>query len=336
MKRLNIGMIGAGRISRVHTPNLVNRVRGARVAALADPDLEAAKALCVPLGIERMVPDYWELLQDPDIDAVFICSPTDTHVEIALAAAEAGKHIFCEKPIDQDVSRIREVIGAVESAGIKCQVGFNRRFDRNFRRIHELVREGALGEVQLVKISSRDPQAPPVSYVLGSGGIFADMTIHDFDMAAHLSGSRITEVSAVGSCLIDPGIGEAGDVDTCIVKLKLSSGALAVIDNSRQAVYGYDQRVEVFGSKGMAAAENERPNNTTLSLASGVYQEKPLWFFLERYTEAFVQEEQAFVDACLKDEPVPISARDSLAPVLVAIAAQKSCDLGGQPVKVEE
>ncbi len=334
MKKLKIGMIGAGRISRVHTSNLVNRVANAEVVMLADIDIDAARRLGEPLGIPKILTDYREILKNPEIDAVFICSPTDTHVEMAVAAARAGKHIFCEKPVDQSVERIQEVIDAVARAGVKCQVGFNRRFDRNFWRIFEAVRNGEVGDVQIVKISSRDPVAPPVSYVETSGGIFADMMIHDFDMVQHLSGSRITEVSASGACLIDPGIGKAGDVDTSIVMMKLESGALAVIDNSRQAVYGYDQRIEVFGSKGMIAAENETPNNTTLMTADGVFREKPLWFFLERYTEAFVREEQGFVDACLNDTDVLVSARDSLSPVEIAIAAKKSLDMGGAPVKV--
>lgn len=335
MKKLNIGVIGAGRISRVHTPNLVNRVPNAQVVALADVDLQAAQALGGPLGIPKIVPDYREILADSNVDAVFVCSPTDTHVQIVVEAAHAGKHIFCEKPVDQDVPRIRTAIDAVERAGVKCQVGFNRRFDRNFWRIYEAVRDGELGRVQLVKISSRDPVAPPVSYVRTSGGIFADMTIHDFDMVEHLSQSRVVEVSATGNCQIDPEIGRAGDVDTCVVMLRLESGALAVIDNSRQAVYGYDQRVEVFGSSGMIAADNETGNNTTLYLENGVFREKPLWFFLERYTEAFVREEQDFVDACLNDQDVRICVRDSLSPVQIAIAAKKSCALGGVPVQVE-
>ncbi len=335
MKKLRIGVIGAGRISRVHTPNLVHRVERAEVVALADIDLEAARKLGEPLGTPKILTDYHEILNDPTIDAVFICSPTDTHVTIAVEAARAGKHIFCEKPVDQSLEEIRKVIEAVDAAGVKCQVGFNRRFDRNFWRIYEAVRQDEVGGVQIVKISSRDPVAPLVSYVKTSGGIFADMMIHDFDMVEHLSGSRVLEVSTAGACLIDPGIGEAGDVDTAVVMLRLESGALAVIDNSRQAVYGYDQRIEVFGSKGMIAAENETMDSTTLSTAGGVSRAKPLWFFLERYTDAFVREEQGFVDACLDGKDVLISARDSLSPVAIAIAAGKSLASGGEPVKVE-
>jgi myo-inositol 2-dehydrogenase/D-chiro-inositol 1-dehydrogenase len=335
MKKLRIGVIGAGRIGRVHAPNLVRRVANAQVVALADIDRSAARELGEPLGIPAILTDYREILSDASVDAVFLCSPTDTHVQMAVEAAKAGKHIFCEKPIDQRVEGIREVISAVEAAGVKCQVGFNRRFDRNFWRIYEAVGKGEVGAVQVVKISSRDPVAPSVSYAQTSGGIFADMMIHDFDMVEHLANSRVAEVCASGACLIDPKLGEVGDVDTSVVMLRLESGALAVIDNSRQAVYGYDQRIEVFGSKGMISADNETADNTTLSTADGVYRAKPLWFFLERYTQAFVQEEQGFVDACLTGGRVLISARDSLSPAAIAIAAGKSLAAGGAPVRVE-
>ena len=202
-------------------------------------------------------------MEDPNIDAVFICSSTDTHSPISIEAAKAGKHIFCEKPIDHDLDKIQEVLKAVKESGVKYQVGFNRRFDRNFKHVRDVVAGGGIGDVQIVKVTSRDPEAPPISYVKVSGGIFVDMTIHDFDMVRYLSGSEVEEVSTFGACLVDPAIGQAGDVDTCIITLRFKNGALGVIDNSRQAVYGYDQRVEVFGSKGMIAAENETPNNTT-------------------------------------------------------------------------
>lgn len=275
-------------------------------------------------------------MEDPNIDAVFICSSTDTHSPISIEAAKAGKHIFCEKPIDHDLDKIQEVLKAVKESGVKYQVGFNRRFDRNFKHVRDVVAGGGIGDVQIVKVTSRDPEAPPISYVKVSGGIFVDMTIHDFDMVRYLSGSEVEEVSTFGACLVDPAIGQAGDVDTCIITLRFKNGALGVIDNSRQAVYGYDQRVEVFGSKGMIAAENETPNNTTYYTCDGVYREKPLYFFLERYNDAFIQEENSFVEACLKGQDTPVGSFDGLQPVRIAIAAKKSWQLGGVPVKVEE
>ncbi len=334
-KKLRIGIIGAGRIGKLHAANLVNRVPDAEVAAISDVYLPAAEELAEKLGVKVATSDYHDILNNPEIDAIFLCSSTDTHSPISIEAAKAGKHIFCEKPIDHDLGKIEAVLEAVKEAGVKYQVGFNRRFDRNFKRVREVVASGGIGDVQIVKVTSRDPAAPPLSYVKSSGGIFVDMTIHDFDMVRYLSGSEVVEVSTFGACLVNPEIEKAGDVDTCIINLRFANGALGVIDNSRQAVYGYDQRVEVFGSKGMIAAENETANNTTWYTAEGVTKEKPLWFFLERYNDAFIQEEADFVDACLTGKDTPVGSFDGLQPVKIAIAAKKSWLQGGAPVKVE-
>ena len=333
-KKLHIGVIGAGRIGKLHANNLAHSVPDAELAAISDVYEPAAKELAEKLGVPVYTNDYHKILEDKTIDAVFICSSTDTHSPISMEAAKAGKHIFCEKPIDHDLDKIRAVLEEVKKAGVKYQVGFNRRFDRNFKHVHEVVQAGGIGDVQIVKVTSRDPEAPPLSYVKVSGGIFVDMTIHDFDMVRYLSGSEVEEVSAFGACLVNPEIGQAGDVDTCIITLKFANGALGVIDNSRQAVYGYDQRIEVFGSKGCITADNETPNNTTLYTADAVTKEKPLWFFLERYNDAFITEERAFVDSCLNDKPTLVGAFDGLQPVLIAIAAKESCEKGGVPVKV--
>ena len=333
-RKLRIGVIGAGRIGKLHSNNLATRVPNAELAAISDVYEPAAKELAEKLGVPNYYNDYHKILEDPTIDAVFICSSTDTHSPISIEAAKAGKHIFCEKPIDHDLDKIKAVLEEVKKAGVKYQVGFNRRFDRNFKHVHEVVQNGGIGDVQIVKVTSRDPEAPPLSYVKVSGGIFVDMTIHDFDMVRYLSGSEVEEVSAVGACLVNPEIGQAGDVDTCIITLKFANGALGVIDNSRQAVYGYDQRIEVFGSKGCITADNETPNNTTLYTVDGVQKEKPLWFFLERYNDAFIAEENSFVDACLNGTDTAVGAFDGLQPVLIAIAAKESCEKGGVPVKV--
>lgn len=333
--KLRIGVIGAGRIGKLHSNNLANRVPNAQLVCISDVYEPAAKAQAEKLGIAYTT-DYHDILNDPTIDAVFICSSTDTHSPISIEAAKAGKHIFCEKPIDHDLDKIKAVLEEVKKAGVKYQVGFNRRFDRNFKHVHDVVKNGGIGDVQIVKVTSRDPEAPPISYVKVSGGIFVDMTIHDFDMVRYLSGSEVEEVSTFGACLVDPEIGKAGDVDTCIINLKFANGALGVIDNSRQAVYGYDQRIEVFGSKGCITADNETANNTTYYTADGVMKEKPLWFFLERYNDAFIQEETEFVKACLEDTETPVGSFDGLQPVRIAIAAKKSWELGGVPVKVEK
>lgn len=333
-KKLRIGVIGAGRIGKLHSNNLVSRVPNAELVAISDVYEPAAKELAEKLGVPNYYGDYHKILDDPTIDAVFICSSTNTHSPISIEAAKAGKNIFCEKPIDHDLDKIKAVLEEVKKAGVKYQVGFNRRFDRNFKHVHEVVKNGGIGDVHIVKVTSRDPEAPSLDYVKVSGGIFVDMTIHDFDMVRYLSGSEVEEVSAVGACLVNPEIGAVGDVDTCIITLKFANGALGVIDNSRQAVYGYDQRIEVFGSKGCITADNETPNNTTYYTADGVTKEKPLWFFLERYNDAFIAEENAFVDACLNDTDTAVGAFDGLQPVLIAIAAKESCEKGGVPVKV--
>ena len=333
MKTLNIGVVGTGRIGKIHAANLATRVSGAKVVAVTDVMPESAKALAEQLGISKVHTDYRALIADPEIDAIFVCSSTDSHSIIAYEAVMAGKHVFCEKPIDYDLDRINMVIRAVEEKGVKFQVGFNRRFDRNFKYVRDTVQAGTIGDPHIVMVTSRDPAPPPVSYVKVSGGIFLDMMIHDFDMVRYLSGSEVTEVYTNGVVLVDPAIGEAGDVDTAIVTLKFANGAIGVINNSRKAVYGYDQRVEVFGSAGCITADNETPNLTTLYTESGVMRQKPLYFFLERYNDAFIAEAQSFVDAVVQDKPVVVGATDGLKPVLIAIAAKKSLETG-MPVKL--
>ncbi len=336
-KKIRIGVIGAGRIGKLHTENLVFSVKGAEVAAIADVMMDDAKREWAKgLGIEKVGNDYKEIINDPSIDAIFVCSSTDTHSIISYEAVKAGKHVFCEKPIDHDLDEIRKVLAAVKEAGVKYQVGFNRRFDKNFKAVRDAVAAGKVGRTEVIKVTSRDPEPPPISYVKVSGGIFFDMMIHDFDMVRYLSGSEVVEVSANGTVLVNPEIGEAGDVDTAIVSLKFANGAIGVIDNSRRAAYGYDQRIEVFGSEGCMTADNETANNTTLSTAAGVLKEKPLFFFLERYNEAYINEAQSFVNAIVNDTDTIVGAIDGLKPVLIAQAAQKSLELGGVPVKVGE
>lgn len=323
--KLKIGVIGAGRIGRIHAGNIVNLIPGAQLDGIADVNLtEEMKVWAQSLGVRSVSNDPAVLFNDPLIDAVVVCSSTDTHADMTIAAAKAGKHVFCEKPVDTTVPKVRAALDAVKKAGVKLQVGFNRRFDHNFARVREHTLSGNIGDVHLIRITSRDPSPPPVSYIAVSGGIFMDMMIHDLDMARFQAGSEVTEVYAAGAVLVDPGIGKAGDVDTAVVTLKFENGALCVIDNSRKAVYGYDQRLEVFGSMGAAAAENDTPNTVRLSHADGVVSEKPLHFFLERYKSAFIAEMTAFVDAVREDKPVPVTGEDGLADLLVALAAGKS------------
>ena len=274
------------------------------------------------------------LLDDPEIDAILIGSPSSEHAPQLIECAEAGKHIFCEKPIALNPEIIRNALAEVDKSGVKLQVGFNRRFDPNFSAVQHQVASGALGDPHIIRITSRDPAPPPAEYVAGSGGMFLDMTIHDFDMVRFLSGSEVTEVHAYGAVLVDPEIGKAGDIDTAVISLKFTNGALGIIENSRKAVYGYDQRVEIFGSKGTAMADNNTPTSMVVYNESGTIRDKPLYFFLERYEAAFIDEMKAFVNAIREDKTTAVSGKDGLAPVLIALAAQESLK-SGKPEKVD-
>jgi myo-inositol 2-dehydrogenase / D-chiro-inositol 1-dehydrogenase len=331
---LRFGVIGAGRIGKIHAENLATRISGATVAAIADVNLEAAQDLADHLQVpaER---DYHTLLSNPGIDAVAICSSTDTHADIVVEAAQAGKHIFCEKPIDLGLQKIDAALEAVEKARVKLQIGFNRRFDPNFRKIRRMIAEDKVGRLHLLKITSRDPAPPPLSYIKVSGGMFLDMTIHDFDMARYLSGSEVEEVYTTAGVMVDPAIGDVGDVDTAIITLHFANGAMGTIDNSRQAIYGYDQRVEVFGSKGMIQAQNNTADRDVYFDGEGVHSAKPLYFFLERYMESFVAEMKEFMQSIRENTPPPVTGIDGRIPVVMGMAAKKSY-LEHRPVRLSE
>lgn len=333
---INVGIIGAGRIGKVHCESIMNYVKSATVKTVADPFLsDETIAWAKGLGINEFTKDYHDILNDKEIDAVLICSSTDTHSSISLEAIAAGKHIFCEKPIDHDVNKILEVKKALEGSGVKYQVGFNRRFDHNFAAARKAVADGQIGDLDILKVCSRDPGAPPVEYVKVSGGIFLDMTIHDFDMVRFMSGAEVEEVFAYGAVRVDPAIGKAGDIDTAVISMKLSNGAIAVIDNSREASYGYDQRVEAFGRKGQVAVTNDSESTAVISDKDGVHAEKPLYFFLQRYMQAYVAEISEFVDCVVNDKDVNVGIECGLAPVLIGIAAKESLEKG-LPVKIAD
>ncbi len=333
---MNIGIIGAGRIGKVHAESVMRFVKNATVKAIADPFMnDATIEWAKEMGINEIYTDYHKILEDKDIEIVLICSSTDTHSKISLEAIEAGKHIFCEKPIDHDVNKIKEVMDALKKSNVKYQVGFNRRFDHNFIAAREAVKAGKIGDLNILKICSRDPGAPPVSYIKVSGGIFLDMTIHDFDMVRFMSGEEVEEVYAIGGVLVDPAIGEAGDIDTAIITLKLKSGALAVIDNCRRATYGYDQRVEAFGSLGQVAIGNDTDSLAVISNADGVTAEKPKLFFLERYMGAYTAEVNSFIQAVQNNTPTEVNVVDGLKPVLIGLAAKLSLK-ENRPVKIAE
>jgi myo-inositol 2-dehydrogenase/D-chiro-inositol 1-dehydrogenase len=332
---LNIGVIGAGRIGKVHAENLATRVPGTSVGAIADVALGSAQEVAARLRIPKVSADYREILRDPAINAVAICSATDTHSQIIIEAAQAGKHIFCEKPIDFNLDRIDQALEAVEKAGVKLQIGFNRRFDANYARVRQAIASQEIGELHILHIISRDPGPPPVSYIKVSGGIFLDMSIHDFDMARFLSGSDAIEVYTVAGVKVDSAIGEAGDVDTAFMVMQFANGATVTIDNSRKAVYGYDQRVEAFGSAGAIATDNLYPNAATISTAESIRRDLPLNFFMDRYTQSYEAEIRAFVEAVTQDKPVLVSGQDGRVPVVMGLAARKS-HLEKRPVKLSE
>ncbi|WP_138295556.1 MULTISPECIES: inositol 2-dehydrogenase [unclassified Clostridium] len=333
---VKVGIIGAGRIGKVHLQSICNYVRNAAVKTVADPYMnEETEGFIRSFGVENVTKDYHEILNDPEIDAVLVCSSTDTHAPISIEAIAAGKHVFCEKPVDHDIEKIKQVMEALEGKKIKFQVGFNRRFDHNFEAIRAAVKEGRIGQPHIIKITSRDPEPPSADYVAHSGGMFLDMTIHDFDMARYLVGSDVEEVYVQSAVLVDPAIGEAGDVDTAIITLKMANGALCVIDNSRRAAYGYDQRAEVFGSEGMIATANDANSTAVISNAQGVTGEKPLYFFLERYMQSFAKEMACFIDAVEQDAETPVDVIDGLQAVRIGVAAKKSVD-EKRPVALSE
>ncbi len=333
-ERLNIGVIGTGRMGSVHARNLVRRIPAANVAAVCDIRLDVARAVAEELGIDHVTPDYRDLLADKEIEAVLIASNTDTHAFMIKDAARAGKHIFSEKPLALDLAANDDALAAVGSAGVKLQVGFNRRFDRSFRRVHEIVASGAIGRPCILHITNRDPEPPPPGYAATSGGMFLDMSIHDFDMARYQIG-EVEEVYAMANVLVAPQLREVDDVDTDVVSLRFANGALGIIDNSRQAVYGYDQRLEVFGSAGAARAENEATDTILHSNSGGIHSAKPPRFFMQRYAECYVDELSEFTDCVLRDKQPPVTGQDGRLAVVTGLAAIKSWQ-ENRPVRLSE
>lgn len=333
---MNIGLIGAGRIGKIHSEIITKHVKEAVIKTLSDPFMsDEIEAWAKGLGIKNVTKNHDDIFNDPEIEAVLICSPTNTHTDLIIAAAKAGKQIFCEKPISFDIEKIMEALKVVKECGVKLQIGFNRRFDHNIFELKKNVEAGTVGDVHIVKITSRDAAPPPVSYVKVSGGIFLDMTIHDFDQARYLANSDVTEVYAQGAVLIDPEIGEAGDVDSAIVLLKFENGALGVIDNSRKSGYGWDQRAEVHGSKGCIKADNDVATTVKHIYGDNVSSDAPLSSFQDRYELAYAKEVELFIEAVKNDTEVPVNGYDGLQPVLIALAATESLKTH-QPVKVQK
>ena len=334
MRKVNIAVIGTGRMGSVHTRNLVRLIPGANLVAVCDIRLEVAQAVADELGIQRVVKDYTELLADKSIEAVLIATSTDTHAFIMKDVAAAGKHIFCEKPLALDLPSIDDALAAVDKAGVKLQVGFNRRFDKSYKRVREIVASGEIGRPCILRITNRDPVPPSAEYARVSGGMFLDMTIHDFDMVRFQIG-EVEELYAIGGVLVAPQLTEAGDVDTNIVTLKFANGAIGAIDNSRQAVYGYDQRLEVFCSDGVAIAGNEAENTVVRGVKDGFHSARPPYFFMQRYADCYVDEVREFVECVKNDKPTPVTGRDGRMAVVLGHAAWKSCR-ENRPVKLSE
>ncbi len=334
-RKINIAVIGAGRIGKLHSQHLATSIVGAELTAMADVDLSAAQESAARLNVPKAVADYRELLQAPDIEAVAICSPTDTHAQIIQEAAIAGKHIFCEKPIAHDLGKVDQALEAVEKAGVNLMIGFNRRFDPSFRKLREMIAAGNIGTPHILRITSRDPAPPPIEYLANSGGIFLDMTIHDFDMASYLMANEVHDVFVAGGAMIDPKIGELGDLDTVVITLRFANGSIGMIDNSRKAIYGYDQRVEVFGSKGMVASENVAIDSHVFSNQEGIHSALPLNFFLDRYSTSYKSEMQEFIDSIQNSNPPPVTGKDGRIAIEMALAAKKSYQ-ENRPVQLSE
>ena len=333
MKKVGVGVLGMGRQGQIHSKNVAFRIPEAELVCAADISMDRVSQIGIE-GVD-LYDDYKKVLARDDVDAVVIATATDTHEQVIKDCVAAGKDMFCEKPIATTLEAIDEVLGLVDKGGVRFMVGFNRRFDPTFKRVREHVEKGNVGRPYIVNITSRDPKPPHLEYLKVCGGIFFDTTVHDFDMARFLSGDEIVEVYATGNVLVDERIGELGDLDTTMVTLKFKNGAVGSINNCRQTGYSYDQRVEIFGSKGCAVGNNETPNRVELTDPEGTHSDVPLYFNIERYPEAFFGEVEAFIKSIVKNEAPPVTGQDGRKAVVLSMAAKKSWQ-ENRPVRVEE
>ena len=333
MKKVNIAIFGVGRIGKIHLKNLL-RFPGVSVVAVADTHFPAEE-------FKKEFKDVFfssnpdEVLAMPEVEAVLICTPTSSHAPMIELALKSGKHIFCEKPVDLSLERTKALVDMANQSSVKLMLGFNRRFDPDFLQARRSIQAGRIGDIQIIKITSRDPGLPPLDYIKNSGGLFMDMAIHDFDMARYMMGKEVKEVYSRGLVLVDKQVGEVGDVDTALTTLIFEDDTYAVIDNSRKAIYGYDQRLEVFGNKGMIQVDNNQHNRNIISDADGIHHSLPLDFFMDRYAASYLNEIQFFIDALSKNEPIPVGGNDGLKATIIAVAAKKSV-LEGRPVAISE
>lgn len=320
---LTFGVIGAGRIGQLHI-NYLNTHKDVKIKWISDLYCDKMEDWIKKAGIENKTKNHMDIINDPEVDAVVICSPTDTHVDIIKEASEKGKHIFCEKPISLSIDEAKIALEAVKQSNVKLQMGFNRRFDKNFKELRDILNKGELGNIQTLRITSRDPEPPPVEYIKRSGGLFMDMMIHDFDMARYLMQSEITEVYATGGALVNPEIAQYDDIDTALVTLKFENGSMAMIENCRRSVYGYDQRVEVLGDKGAIDVGNEQTTTLNYHRAEGISKDNPPYFFLERYSDAYKVEMDGFIEAILNDTDVICSIEDGYKAQEIAVKCKES------------
>ncbi|MCL6295356.1 inositol 2-dehydrogenase [Jejuia spongiicola] len=330
---IKIGVVGLGRMGKIHLENLSKNIQDAKVIAAVNPGDEGQN-FALQNGIKNVSNKIDSITSNPEIDAVVICSPNNTHSEYIIKAAKAGKAVFCEKPIDMSLEKANETISLISKLNVPIMIGFNQRFDNNFSKVKNDISAGKIGLLRNIHIISRDPQPPPISYIKNSGGLFKDMTIHDFDMARFIMGSEVAEVFAYGNCLIDPAIGKAGDIDSATVLLKFENNALATIENSREAKYGYDQRLEVFGSKGVIKVKNPLKSNVETSTEIGTETDSHLNFFMDRYKLSYLEEMRCFINALINNKPMPVSGEDGIKAMIIAEAANKSL-IENRPIKVD-
>lgn len=329
---LTFGVIGAGRIGQLHI-NYLRTHKDVKIKWISDLNCDKMSEWIEKSGIQNKTKDHKDIINDPEVDAIVICSPTDTHVDIIKEASAKGKHIFCEKPISLSLEEAEEAVEAVQKSNIKLQMGFNRRFDKNFKQLQNILSKGELGQIQTLRITSRDPEPPPIEYIKRSGGLFMDMTIHDFDMARYIMQSEIVEVYATGEALVNPEIAEYDDIDTALITLKFENGSIAMIENCRRSVYGYDQRIEILGDHGAIDVGNEQSSTLNYHRTDGIRRDNPPYFFLERYSDAYRVEMDGFIDAILNDMDVLCSIEDGYKAQQIALKCKESL-ISNQPKRI--
>jgi myo-inositol 2-dehydrogenase / D-chiro-inositol 1-dehydrogenase len=334
MKQLRIALLGMGRIGKIHYRNINQFFPNASIVAVADP-LYEEEAFKKEFGNVFFSKNAGDAIARPGVDAVLICTPTSSHADLLTHAAEKGKHIFCEKPMDLSLERTIALAQLVKRMNVQLMLGFNRRFDPDFMQARRHIQEGKIGALQIVKITSRDPGLPPIDYLKNSGGLFMDMAIHDFDMARYIMGKKVMEVFARGLVLVDEAVATADDVDTALTTLIFEDGTYAVIDNSRKAAYGYDQRLEIFGSGGMIQVDNNLHNRNIIYDEKGIHTALPLDFFMDRYSRSYYNEMKLFIEALTNGTPMPVGSTDGVEATRIAVAARMSME-EERPVKMSE